>query len=384
MIQPFFDCIVVGLGPAGSIVAYNLARAGWSVLAVDKRVHPRPKLCGGCLSRKTEGILPFSISSVKESQISELLFTFKGQDAVAYISDEPFACLVRREKFDQFLLEKALEAGATVRQGEGAISFEENKGSISVETRAGCYRGRVLVGADGVQGIVARGLGADYRYASCLALKTEVNLEGISSGNRIWIDLGWAHFGYGWIFPQRSGYAVGMADSGSGGLRLKKALFNLFGSHRLLVGQKPAIIRGHRIPLSISENRQKKIASKRVALVGDAAGLVDPLTGEGIYSALWSGLTLATCLINCSKDLPRALDDYARRVRSELHPQFMVAERIARLLYGHPWASFRLVEKYPELLELFVRVLVGKGGFPELLSLLKCKMGLEGKMPGGP
>lgn len=366
------------------MVAYTLAQAGWSVLALDKRVHPRPKICGGCLSRKVDAILPFPISSVIESTVNEVAFTFKGQGAIEYVLDEPFAYMVRREKFDNFLVEKVVEAGATVCQGEGAVSLIESEDGISIKTRASCYGGKVLVGADGVQGIVARELGAGYRHSSCFALETEIGINGVYSENRIWIDIGWVDLGYGWIFPRYSSYSVGIADFGSGGPRLKKAFSNLFASHSLLTEQKPATINGYRIPLSTSRNRKKKIIGGRVALIGDAAGFVNPLTGEGIYYALWSGLILASCLMEPGKDLFRALSNYERRIRTELYPQFVVAEQVAKLLYSHPWTSFRLVGRYRELIGLFIEVLVGKEYFPNLLSLLKYRMGLKDKMTSWP
>ncbi|MDI6790597.1 MAG: NAD(P)/FAD-dependent oxidoreductase [Thermodesulfobacteriota bacterium] len=387
--QTLFDCVVVGLGPAGAITAYTLARAGWSVLALDKRIHPRPKTCGGCISRKVDAVLPFSVSSVIEHPITEVVFTFKGQGEIAYRLSEPFAYIVRRERFDQFLAAKAAEAGATVRQGEGAVSLTESEDGVSVETKTGCYRGRVLVGADGVQGIVARRFGEGYGHSSSLALEAEIGISRKSYASahprpedRIWIDVGWVDFGYGWIFPRHPSYSVGIADSGARGHRLKEAFSNLFTSHGLLTGEKPAAINGYWIPLSTSENRKKKVVSNRVALIGDAAGLVNPLTGEGIYYALWSGLILAACLIEHSKDPCRALSNYERRIRTELHPQFAAAERVARLLYGHPRANFRLIGKYRELIGLFIEVLMGREGFPNLLSMLKCKMGLKGKIAG--
>ncbi|MDQ7838995.1 MAG: NAD(P)/FAD-dependent oxidoreductase [Thermodesulfobacteriota bacterium] len=387
--ETLFDCVVVGLGPAGAITAYTLARAGWSVLALDKRVHPRPKTCGGCLSRKVDAILPFSISPVIEHHINEVAFTFKGQGEIAYRLTEPFAYIVRRERFDQFLAAKAVEAGATVRQGEGAISLTGSENGVSVETKTGCYRGRVLVGADGVQGIVARRLGEEYGHSSSLALEAETGISRMSyapahprPGSCIWIDVGWVDFGYGWIFPRRPSYSVGIADSGGTGQRLKEAFSNLFASHGLLTGEKPATINGYRIPLSTAENRKKKVVSNRVALIGDTAGLVNPLTGEGIYYALWSGLILAACLIEHSKDHFRALSNYERRIRTELHPQLAVAERVARLLYSHPRANFRLIGKHRELIGLFIEGLTGREGFSDLLSMLKCKIGLKDKIAG--
>lgn len=387
--ETLFDCVVVGLGPAGAITAYTLARAGWSVLALDKRVHPRSKTCGGCLSRKVDAILPFSISPVIEHTINEAAFTFKGQDEIVYRLKDPFAYIVRRERFDQFLAAKAVEAGAIVRQGEGAISLTESENGVSVETKTGGYRGRVLVGADGIQGIVARRLGEEYGHSSSLALEAETGISRMSyvpahprPESRIWIDVGWVDFGYGWIFPRRPSYSVGIADSGVSGHRLKQAFSNLFASHGLLTGEKPATINGYQIPLSTAENRKKKVVSNCAALIGDAAGLVNPLTGEGIYYALWSGLILAACLIEHSKDPSRALSSYERRIRTELHPQFAVAERVARLLYSHPRANFRLIGKYRELIGLFIEGLTGREGFSDLLSMLTCKIGLKDKIAG--
>lgn len=381
MKPPFFDCVVAGLGPAGAMAAYALARAGWSVLALDKQVRPRVKICGGCLSRKVDAILPFPILPVIESTISEAEFTFKGRDGIEYVRDEPFAYIVRREKFDQFMVEKAVEAGATVRQGEGVISLSETEDGVSVETNTGCYRGKVLVGADGAHSKVARELGPDYKHSGYLALETETGAcrEALLE-NRIWIDVGWVDYGYGWIFPRFPSYSAGVASYASGGL--KKALCNLFNNHRLLSGKELTTINGYPIPLCTAQNRRKKIVANRVALIGDAAGFVNPLTGEGIYYALWSGLTLATCLITHDKNVSRALNSYEHVVKTELYAQFAVAEQVARLLYGHLWTSFRLLDKHRELIGLLVEVLIGKEHFPHLLLRLKDRMGLKDKITG--
>jgi flavin-dependent dehydrogenase len=113
-----YDAIVVGLGPAGATAAYELSRAGLSVLAIDKHTHPRYKVCGGGLSVRIEQLLDPAFKSVVEHTIFGIQFSYRGRDAVFIESPNPIAFMVMRDRFDHHLVQQARRVGTDIHEGE--------------------------------------------------------------------------------------------------------------------------------------------------------------------------------------------------------------------------------------------------------------------------
>src|SRR5512143_1231718 len=116
-----YDVIVVGGGPGGSTAARLCAQAGVKTLLIEKERLPRYKPCGGCLSAKTVRLLGFDLSPVIENTIYGAKFTYRSEDPFFIESKNPIAFLVMRDRFDQFLIDRALEAGTRVLDGEKVI-----------------------------------------------------------------------------------------------------------------------------------------------------------------------------------------------------------------------------------------------------------------------
>ncbi|MBI5810454.1 MAG: FAD-dependent monooxygenase, partial [Deltaproteobacteria bacterium] len=154
------DAIVVGLGPAGSIAAYTLAKSGLRVLAFDRERFPRYKSCGGCISAKVEGLLDFDFSPVIEETVRGATFTYKSGSTMDILSDSPVGYNVMRDSFDDLLMRKAAGAGAEVIEGCRISGFIDNNGSITVAAPTGKrYTARFLIGADGASGLIGRAFG---------------------------------------------------------------------------------------------------------------------------------------------------------------------------------------------------------------------------------
>ncbi|MDO8426527.1 MAG: FAD-dependent monooxygenase, partial [Deltaproteobacteria bacterium] len=151
------DAVVAGLGPAGSTAARALASKGLKVLAIDKERFPRYKPCGGCISTKVERILDFPISDVIEETVLGATFTYKSGRAFDILSDKPVGHNVMRDKFDNFLVNKAKEAGAEALEGVRVKGIAQDSRSVTVFCDNGqSYKARFLVGADGSSGLVGR------------------------------------------------------------------------------------------------------------------------------------------------------------------------------------------------------------------------------------
>ena len=143
-----YDVLVVGMGPAGATAAYQLSRAGLSVLGLDKATHPRYKVCGGGLSARIDRILEDDYKSVVEHTIYGIQFSYRGADPLSLDCSSPIAYMVMRDRFDHFLVEKARRVGTEVQEDEPVTSCRQLPGGIEVTTDRGRYQAKVLIGAD--------------------------------------------------------------------------------------------------------------------------------------------------------------------------------------------------------------------------------------------
>jgi geranylgeranyl reductase family protein len=283
-----FDAIVVGAGPAGSTTAYRLARAGATVLLLDRARFPRDKPCGGGLTGRALRLLPFSVDPVVEDATDtfELHLGYRG--GFERRSDRPLAVMTQRSRLDAYLVDQAAAAGATFRDATRVETVTTTGAGVEVRAGGRTIRGDVLVGADGANGITARALGLARDVERGVALEGNVPHEVAPRGRfagRMVIELGVVPGGYGWVFPKGDHVNVGVGGWADEGPRLREHLRRLCAAHGL-PWERVASLRGHRLP---SRRRPSGLARGRALVVGDAAGLVDPVSGDGMYEAFLSG-----------------------------------------------------------------------------------------------
>jgi len=356
-----YDVVVAGLGPAGATAAYECARRGLRVLALDKALMPRHKPCGGAISSRIDAVLGDGFHEVVEGRIREAMVSFQGRDSFRVSSPETVAYLVRRERFDLYLCERARRGGAEILFGEKVTGFERLRDRILVRTTGSCYEGKWLVGADGAYGVVGKQLGLWPPHKPWVALEGEIDFAGAMPGigaGEIWIDFGTAPFGYGWAFPKRQHLSLGVAGVGSKIKRIhhlyEQTLDHLFPG----TGVNGGFTQGWILPLWCSSRRL--ILSKRVLLVGDAASLVDPFLGEGIYWGIRSGQVAAECLYDFLATGEERAVAYDRRISREFYPEFKAARRIAEVLYGFPQLVFEKIKQRPHVFQEYFQVLRGE------------------------
>ena len=352
-----YDVIVAGLGPGGSSAAYELARRGFRVLALEKYRLPRYKPCGGCLSAKILSILDTDLSEVIEETITRVIVSFRGQSDIVVESPEPVAYMVMRDRFDFFLARRAAESGAVIRDGEPVVRIIREKEGYRVQTGKGEYWCRYYIGADGVNGISARELGFGPRKQLAVALEGEAKIVHHSLDalqHTVRLDIGDVPQGYGWLFPKKDHWSLGVGTISSPKTHPKE-LYRTFVAHQgLESGIEEEQRRGYRIPLFSS--RKSRIASGHALLVGDAAALVDPFLGEGIYYAIRSGQIAAEVIEQANG---RRIDLYQKRIADEFYPEFEAALHIARFGYQFPKLGFMLFKLHPEYAKAFLDILQG-------------------------
>jgi geranylgeranyl reductase family protein len=364
-----YDTLVVGMGPAGATAAYQLSKAGLSVLGLDKATHPRYKVCGGGLSARIDRILDEDYKSVVEHTVYGIQFSYRGADPFFLDSSSPIAYMVMRDRFDHLLLEKARRVGSEVHESEPVTSCRQLPDGIEVTTDRGRYLAKVLIGADGANSLVAQQLFPGRRSRRMATLESEIPIGTVPhypGAGRALIDIGATPAGYAWIFPKQERLSVGVGDL-RGGLASPKKIFDQFvRDEKGLAPWKVPQPVGHPLPVFSEDNLVKEdresvgLVSGQALLVGDAAHLIDPLFGEGIYYAVRSGQLAAESILNHVHDRRRSLADYEEAVRREIYEEFRVAARMASIVYSYPRLCHRLLSRYQNIVMLYYDVLRGR------------------------
>lgn len=353
-----YDVLIVGAGPAGSTCARLCALAGLKTALIDKSHFPRQKTCGGAVSGRALSSLDFPLPAALAEDACFGARIFHGHHSVVVRKEQCLAVLVDREQFDKLLLDKAIEAGARFLPGEQAVSVRVGNESVVLHTETGAHEAIFLVGADGVQSVVAQSMRprlSSEETAIALVSHVEVH-EALRHDGFVDMHFGVAPQGYGWVFPRRAYTSVGIMGVAS---RFTHAQEALAGFSRD-IGMPAAGVRGHMIPLG---GIKRKISSQRVLLVGDAAGFVDPFHGEGIAYAILSGKLAAESLCRVLMngwERARAFRWYERQCEQLIRKNLHVALWMARLLDRYPGIFVRIFFDNPQALAKYMDISTGR------------------------
>ena len=363
-----YDAIIVGAGPAGSTAARLLAAEGAKVLLLDKQKFPRDKPCGGGVTLRASSEVDIDLTPIIEQTVYGARFSLRLKKGFDRRFEKPLTYMTQRARLDAHLAQCAAEAGAEFHDGEAVRSIEV-AGAPTVRTDQGRYSSEVLIGADGANGIV--GAAAGLRFGAEHAVALEANLPASGEVLKDWrenigMDLGDVVGGYGWVFPKGDHLNLGVGGWSYGGAMLRPKLARLARSHGFAPGELEHL-RGHRLPMRVPRTA---IVSGRVALVGDAAGLVDPLTGEGIHMAFASGRLAARSTRTLLNGEVADMLPYQRAVDRELQPELIVARELQELFHVAPPPFLGLLERSQKFWRGFCYLIRGELTYIDFMRMI--------------
>ena len=354
------DALIVGGGPAGSTCAWKLRRAGMDVVVLDKKAFPRDKVCAGWITPAVVDELQIDVDEYRSGLVFQPITGFHtgslGGDTVHTRYGHPVSYGIRRCEFDHYLLRRS---GARLRLGEALTTLRRDGDGWTANDS---IRAAMIVGAGGHFCPVARFLGARLGASEQAIAAQEVEFEltaGQAQECRVAADTPELYFcpdlkGYGWCFRKGDFLNIGLGREDNHRLSDQTAAFCAFlQQHQRIPKDIPTRFNGHAYLLYSHASR--RLVDDGVILIGDAAGLAHPQSGEGIRPAIESGLLAADAVIAAAGDYSKArLEPYRERLCARFGPRgtgngwsdrlpAAASRAIGRMLLGSSWFARHVV-----------------------------------------
>ena len=376
-----YDAIIVGAGPGGATAATFMAEDGLRVLLIDKDRFPRDKVCGDAVSGKSVAVL-LRLGVVEclmqTGSLGSWGITFGAPSgdvvSIPFTTDYdraiPPTFVCPRTRFDQILFDRACAAAVDIAQETTVedLLWDDNRVvGVRIKNNSRSIRAPLVVGADGAYSIVARSLGMQQLRPKSYAGGLRAYYEGVTGFHeRHFMEI---HFidghlpGYFWIFPLGDGLAnvgVGMLSHAikKRGVRLK-ALLDVCVSHprfrdRFRKARRVGPVKGWGLPLG---SKPRPMAGDGWLLVGDAASLIDPFTGEGIGNAMvggWQASRWARRARDAGNYSGAFLQGFEQSVMSDLKNELRLSHGLQRLMNWQGLLNFtvRKASRSPELADV--------------------------------
>jgi geranylgeranyl reductase family protein len=375
-----WDVAVIGAGPAGLAAASASAATGARTVVLERAEHPRYKTCGGGLIGASLAAVEGQISLPARDQVDSATFTLHGEREFTRQHDKPLLAMVMREEFDEALLRRAAGQGAVVQQRSPVRALGQSADAASARLADGSVvTAKVVIGADGSAGVSARHVGARFAQVD-LGLELEIAVpEPVRRqwAGRVLLDWGEIPASYGWVFPKGDRLTVGVIAARGNGDATRQYLREFV--DRLKLGSFEVLRdSGH---LTRCRDDDSAMRAGRVLLVGDAAGLLDPWTREGISFALRSGalageFAAKAAVSDCRKDAAASLEEYVAAVNRVLVPD-MRAGRVLLSAFTRRTGAVHTGLATPKGWRAFVKMCRSEISFSALVRRPSARMALS-------
>jgi geranylgeranyl reductase family protein len=354
-----WDVAVVGGGPAGASAARAAALAGARTLLLEREDLPRYKRCGGGLiglSQQAVAAAGVDVSAIERDRVGRLSFTSRGTHRYTREA-APFLPMVLRSELDAALVRAAVDAGAELRTGTAVNSYVQDDDGVVLTTSDGTVRARAVVGADGSGSRAAAHVGV---VCEQVDLGMEAELPTPAGGDwagHVLLDWGPVPGSYGWVFPKGDRLTVGVIGSRASGQRVRQ-YFEAFVASLGLDLADGEHVGGHLTRVRAPSSPLRRGA---VLVAGDAGGLLEPWTREGISFALRSGALAGTAAVGDPAS-------YEPAVAAELGPEMDAGRRALAAFTRHPRAVHEVLRRGPGMWQRFVRLVSGTTTMPDQLA----------------
>lgn len=357
---------IIGAGPAGSFLGYHLSKNGYEAIIIEKEVFPRKKLCAGGLPVKVLDVLPFDIYPVLENEVYQVNLSYKLCKDFLKSYHKILIYTVDRQNFDDFLIKQAINRGIDFLEGEKVEKISLLDDIYYIVTTNKEIKSKILVGADGARSLIARIFNLSPIDTYHLGLQAEFPnkyFKNISydRSKTIYLDWGSIKNGYAWIFPKKRSISIGVQGPTNAGKFLKDYYLQII--HRLGINNAEVELKAHLIPHRLSK---KNIFKNNVYLIGDAAGLTDYWTGEGIYYALKSAELAALQIGNSFSGENNVNIIYENLVNKFILPELVTSYNFSRIFNFITPVAFNMIRDYEYPWDIFCRIMRGDRTFLEI------------------
>ncbi|GHH72306.1 hyaluronate lyase [Streptomyces sulfonofaciens] len=375
--QQVWDVVVVGAGPAGASAAYAAAVTGRRVLLLEKAELPRYKTCGGGIIGPSRDSLPPGFELPLRDRVQAVTFSLDGRYSRTRRSSQMLFGLVNRPEFDQQLVMHAQKAGAELRTGATVSRVEQHgpavpdRRTVAVVLQGGeTLLARAVVGADGSASRIGAHVGVKVDQVD-LGLEVEVPVpEPVAEdwAGRVLIDWGPMPGSYGWVFPKGDTLTVGVISARGEGAATKRYLED-FIARLGLAGFEPSISSGH---LTRCRSDDSPLSRGRVLVCGDAAGLLEPWTREGISFALRSGRLAGEWAVRIAEatdavDARRQALNYTFAIKAGLGVEMSVGKRLLSVFERRPGMFHAAITGFRPAWKAFTRLTRGSTSLAEIV-----------------
>ena len=360
-----FDVVIIGGGLSGSSTALNLSKRGYSILIIEKEELQDYKPCAGGIASSMKRFLPLNIEDSIESKIKKVEFRWRASDNVtADLSGESPFWIIKREKFDQLLLDESLKNGVQITRPALVehIAKKNDKWEITFANKKK-YISEFLVVADGSQSKWAGHLKLGPRkpkFATTISLR----LKGLGEIPRdtVRFEFGFIKYGFAWAFPLKESLNIGLGTFINNGLlenqNINNKVIRSFGFDDFpnkIIKKKLRIWNG-----------MHPINGDKVLAVGDAASLCDPFLAEGIRPSLISSFYAAEYIDQCLSGKEDNLNLYTKKINNIWGKSMAWGRRIAQVFYRFPRTGYQLGVKRKTAPKRIAQILSGEMSYEDI------------------